>query len=127
MTKKHFQSIINQAIKQFPNYFLEKLKNVAIIVEDEPSDFQKSQVGYQGNGCLLGLYEGVPQLKRGVYNKAIPDKISLFQKNIENFAGEDEERIKQVVFETLWHEIAHHFGFEEEEIQKMKNKKFQKK
>ena len=125
MSKEQFQTIISQTIKQFPDYFLEKLKNVAIVVDDEPSDFQKNQVGYQGKGCLLGLYEGIPQVKRGVYNKAIPDKISLFQKNIENFAGGDEKIIKQVVFDTLWHEIAHHFGFEEEEIQKMKRNKSQ--
>ena len=50
MSKEQFQTIISQTIKQFPDYFLEKLKNVAIVVEDEPSDFQKNQVGYQGKG-----------------------------------------------------------------------------
>jgi len=118
MGKEKFEELISQALKKLPYRFLDKLKNVAIIAQDKPSEFQKKQLGYSSGGCILGLYEGVPQIKRQHYNKAAPDKITLFQKNIENAAGGDEEKIKEIVQGTVWHEIAHHFGMNEEEIQK---------
>jgi len=118
MGKEKFEELISQALKKLPYRFLDKLKNVAIIAQDKPSEFQKKQLGYSSGGCILGLYEGVPQIKRQHYNKAAPDKITLFQKNIENAADGDEEKIKEIVQGTVWHEIAHHFGMNEEEIQK---------
>jgi len=124
MGKEKFEDLISEALKKLPYRFLNKLKNVAIIVQDKPSEFQKQQLGYSSGGCILGLYEGVPQIKRQYYNRAAPDKITLFQKNIENAAGGDEEKIKEIVQGTVWHEIAHHFGMNEEEIQKrVENKK----
>jgi len=118
MGKEKFEDLISEALKKLPYRFLNKLKNVAIIVQNKPSEFQKQQLGYSSGGCILGLYEGVPQIKRQHYNRAAPDKITLFQKNIENAAGGDEEKIKEIVQGTVWHEIAHHFGMNEEEIQK---------
>ena len=124
MGKEKFEDLISEALKKLPYRFLNKLKNVAIIVQNKPSEFQKQQLGYSSGGCILGLYEGVPQIKRQHYNRAVPDKITLFQKNIENAAGGDEEKIKEIVQGTVWHEIAHHFGMNEEEIQKrVENKK----
>ncbi|HZI95823.1 MAG TPA: methionine--tRNA ligase subunit beta [Candidatus Paceibacterota bacterium] len=124
MGKEKFEDLISEALKKLPYRFLNKLKNVAIIVQNKPSEFQKQQLGYSSGGCILGLYEGVPQIKRQNYNIAAPDKITLFQKNIENAAGGDEEKIQEIVQGTVWHEIAHHFGMNEEEIQKrVENKK----
>lgn len=123
MTKEKFEDLVSQSLKKLPYRFLNKLKNVAIIAQNEPSEFQKKQLGYSSGGCILGLYEGVPQIKRQHYNQAAPDKITLFQKNIERMAGKDEERIKEIVQGTVWHEIAHHFGMNEEEIQERINKK----
>lgn len=118
MEKQKFEEMISQALKKLPYRFLNKLKNVAIVAQDEPTEFQKKQVGYSSAGCILGLYEGVPQIKRGYYNKAVPDKITLFQKNIENAAGDNDEKVKEIIEQTVWHEIAHHFGMNEEKIQK---------
>jgi methionine--tRNA ligase beta chain len=118
MEKEKFEDLISQSLKKLPYRFLNKLKNVAIIAQDKPSEFQRKQLGYSSGGCILGLYEGVPQIKRQHYNRAAPDKITLFQKNIERAAGNNEEKIKKIVPETVWHEIAHHFGMNEEEIQK---------
>jgi len=124
MGKEKFEDLISQALKKLPYRFLNKLKNIAIVAQDKPSEFQKKQLGYSSGGCILGLYEGIPQIKRQYYNRAAPDKITLFQKNIENAAGGNEEKIKDIVQETVWHEIAHHFGMNEEEIRKrVQNKK----
>lgn len=124
MDKKEFESMISKSLKRLPYRFLNKLKNVAIIAQNEPSEFQKKQLGYSAGGCILGLYEGVPQIKRGYYYRAAPDKITLFQKNIERAADNNEEKIKEIVQGTVWHEIAHHFGMDEEEIkERIKDKK----
>jgi len=118
MIKEEFEKIISDALVDFPAYFLEKMKNVAIAVQNEPDDFQKQQLGYSSGNCLLGLYEGVPQIKRYHYNKVAPDKITFFQNNIERIANHDLFNIKQLIKETLWHEIGHHFGMTEEEVRK---------
>jgi len=124
MEKEKFENLVTQALKKLPYRFLNKLKNVAVIAQDNPTEFQKQQLGYSSGKYILGLYEGVPQIKRQHYNRAAPDKITLFQKNIERAADDDEKKIKEIVQETVWHEIAHHFGMNEEEIQKrVQNKK----
>jgi predicted Zn-dependent protease with MMP-like domain len=117
MTKEEFEKIISDALADFSAYFLEKMKNVAIVVQDEPDEFQKKQLGYSSGNCILGLYEGVPQIKRYNYNRVAPDKITFFQNNVERTANNN---IKQLIKETLWHEIGHHFGMTEEEIQRYK-------
>ncbi len=118
MTKEEFEKIISKALEVFPDYFRKKMKNVAIVVQDEPDEFQKQQLGYSSGNCILGLYEGVPQIKRYNYNKVAPDKITFFQNNIERMANHDLLNIKQLIKEILWHEIGHHFGMTEEEIRK---------
>ena len=124
MEKEKFKDLISQALKKIPYHFLNKMGNIAIVSQDEPTEFQKEKSGYTTAGCLLGLYEGVPQIKRGYYNRAAPDKITFFQNNIERAANNDKERIKQIIGETIWHEIGHHFGLDEEEIkQRLKRKK----
>ena len=64
---------------------------------------------------LFGLYEGVPQTKRWGYGQILPDKITIFKVPIEKFAR-SEEKIKNIVKETVWHEIAHHFGLDEKRV-----------
>ena len=105
-----------QGIDAIPAKFRKKLDNVAIIVEDEPSRQQMEDNGLGSNETLLGLYEGIPQTKRGEgYGMVLPDKITIFQKQIEDAAHTLEE-IPDIVQDTVWHEIAHHFGFNEHEV-----------
>lgn len=118
MEKLEFEKLVDEGIKRIPEKFLAKLKNVAIAVEDEPNENQRTKLGLRKNHSLFGLYEGVPQSKRGAFYSALPDKITIFQKPIEQFAASEEE-ISQMVCDTVWHEIAHHFGFEEDEIRKI--------
>lgn len=121
MSKEEFEKLVEIETKNLPKEFLEKLQNVAIVVQDEPDEYQLKRGGYSENKCLLGLYEGIPQNQRSYYNRALPDKITLFQKNIELVAGNNLEAIRQIIKNTLWHEIGHHFGFSEEELHKIKN------
>lgn len=82
------------------------MENVEIVIEDEPIN-QKN---------LLGLYQGVPLNQRGSwYGNVLPDKITLFQRNIERECRNDEE-VEILVNDVLIHEIGHYFGFDEDDL-----------
>ncbi|MCX6712864.1 MAG: metallopeptidase family protein [Candidatus Vogelbacteria bacterium] len=128
MTHEAFEQLVEEGIAAIPERFLKMLKNVRIVVEDEPSPAQLA-AGRVGRGyTLFGLYEGVPQPARnGSYNLMLPDKITIFRQPIENACATDDE-IRAQVKETVWHEIAHHFGFDESAVaersaQKRKNQR----
>ncbi len=113
LNRKEFEKIVKEGIKAIPEKFLRKLENVAIVVEDEPTPTQKKKLNLHPSWTLFGLYEGVPQLERGAnYSAVLPDKITIFKNPIEALAG-DEKDIKEMVKNTVWHEIAHHFGMNE--------------
>jgi predicted Zn-dependent protease with MMP-like domain len=126
MTQIEFEALITQALQHFPQYFRDKMKNVAVVIQNDPDEFQKRQLGYSSGNCILGLYEGVPQIKRQNYNSVAPDKITFFKNNIERIANNEPDIIKQLIIETLWHEIGHHFGMDEKEVREFINRKFTK-
>lgn len=116
MQKARFEKIVKEGIKAIPEKFLRKLNNVAITIEDEPTPTQKKMLNVHSNWTLLGLYEGVSQTRRGAnYNATLPDKITIFQKPIEE-KSRNEDDLKEMVKNTVWHEIAHHFGMSELQV-----------
>src|SRR3989338_7304562 len=116
MDKERFEEIVDAGIQAIPQEFLDKLDNVAITIDDEPTFEQKRKAGLRHGFYLFGLYEGVAQDRRGShYNAVLPDKITIFKNAIERVAR-DEEVMKEIVKNTFWHEIAHHFGMNEEEV-----------
>jgi len=111
-----FEKIVEKGIKAIPEKFLRKLDNVAIVIEAEPTPAQKKKLNIRSDWTLFGLYEGIPQTHRGInYNAVLPDKITIFQRPIEE-AARDEKDIKEIVKNTVWHEIAHHFGMSEDRV-----------
>ena len=122
MTEERFEKIVKEGIKAIPKRFLEKLDNVDIVIEDEPTSWQFKKLKTKNGFLIFGLYEGVPKTKRGSYGMVLPDKITIFKKPIEQIAR-SEEGIKEIVKNTVWHEIAHHFGFSEEGVRKAESKK----
>ena len=117
MDDKKFEKLVSEALDSLPKQFGEKLNNVSVTVEDFPNPFQLWKAKVPPWGLLLGLYEGVPQTKRGIYYSNIPDKITIFKNSILRLAKTDEE-IKAQVRRTIIHEIGHHFGLTEEELRK---------
>ena len=116
MTRDEFEELVNAGIEAVPKKFLDLLDNVAIVIADEPTVQQKLKLGLHSGLSLFGLYEGVPRTERGVnYTAVLPDKITIFQKPIEE-ASADAEDLKKIVKNTVWHEIAHHFGMDEHEV-----------
>ena len=125
MNQKRFEQIVREGIKSIPRKFLEKLNNVDIVIEDEPSPFQLKKLKDKKKNMILGLYEGIPQTKRENYGQVLPDKITIFKKPIERITS-SEEKIKEIIKNTVWHEIAHHFGMSEKEVREAERKRLSK-
>ncbi|MEJ0021402.1 MAG: metallopeptidase family protein [Candidatus Doudnabacteria bacterium] len=123
MNDEEFEQLVNDGIEAIPQKFLDLLNNVAIVIEQEPNPEQIQKHNLVHGRTLLGLYEGVPQSRRGAnYTAVLPDKITIFRGPILRIAVEP-DRIKQMVKDTVWHEIAHHFGMDEAEVRKAETKR----
>jgi predicted Zn-dependent protease with MMP-like domain len=123
LSRKKFEHFVEEGVSAIPKKFLDRLDNVAIVVESEPTADQKRKLVIHWGWKLFGLYEGVPQSKRGVsYGSVLPDKITIFQRAIEEEA-DDENELKEIVKNTVWHEIAHHFGMDEAAVQLSETKR----
>ncbi len=107
-----FEKLVEQAFERLPQVFRAKLTNVAIIVEDRPP--QEPERG----SLLLGLFHGVPRTEKSVFQSTPPDRIFLYQKNIEAVCSSDEE-IRRQVRSTLLHELGHYFGLSEDELREI--------
>ncbi|HEY9585058.1 MAG TPA: metallopeptidase family protein [Candidatus Paceibacterota bacterium] len=118
MTDERFEQLVSEGIEAIPPRFLAKLKNVAVVVADRPTFEQLKQNNVPKDETLLGLYEGVPLVERGeAYGGLVlPDKITIFKLPILVEAAGNEDVVRCVVKETVWHEIAHYFGYDDEEI-----------
>ena len=118
MEVTEFEKLVEQAFDQLPANFREAIENVGVVVEEFPSDEIVQTMKLPSKYHLLGLYQGIPLTKRGSWygmTPVIPDRISLYQHNIENSAR-TKEGIEAKIVEVLIHEIGHYFGMNEEEI-----------
>lgn len=120
MTNEEFEKLVDEGIAAIPERFLKKLNNVAIVVEEMPTVSQRRKMHLGHRHTLLGLYEGIPQTGRAHYGVggALPDRITIFRRPIEAAGGGNPERIRGIVCETVWHEIAHHFGMDETRVRR---------
>lgn len=119
MTREEFEKLAQEGFLLIPEKFRKRIRNVALLVEDEPSDEIRRREGLKDDETLLGLYRGIPATVRGdTYGigETVPDTIALFKLPIEEEAGGDPETIRRVVAETVWHEYAHYFGMDEDEV-----------
>lgn len=116
LTPEEFEALVSAGIDAIPEKFLKKLDNVAITIDEAPTKEQLVK-NHVGRGyTLLGLYEGVPLIRRWNYGGGtLPDKITIFRRPILEEADSAEE-VKEIVKNTVWHEIAHHFGMDEDEV-----------
>lgn len=111
--KARFERLVAHALRGLPPRIAGMLQNVAIVIESEPTQQQLATL--RSGETLFGLYEGVPLTERAGYNFALPDKITIFRGPLERECGSDHE-IEREVRITVLHEIAHHFGFDEDQM-----------
>jgi predicted Zn-dependent protease with MMP-like domain len=117
MTRTKFRELVDEALAGIPARFRDAMKNIAIVIEDEPTVEELAEVGIEPPDTLLGLYQGTPLTERQwAHGNVLPDKITLFQGPIED-SSEDEDDIVVAIGETLIHEVGHYFGLSEEEIE----------
>ena len=127
MNREGFESLVVWAVETLPEEFLERLENIAVVVEDYPTPVQLAKTGIRHGYTLLGLYEGVPLTKRGRhYSLVPPDKITIFQKPIESKCSDDTE-ITAEIQRVVQHEIAHHFGIDEAKMKQIEKTKAKRK
>lgn len=113
MTRETFEKLAAEAFDLLPERVVAELDNVAVVIEEESPD-----------GDRLGEYVGVPQVERSDLDVVpLPDQVVLFMEDILDECGEAHEDVREEIRRTLWHEIAHHFGWEDDELEEAEVKK----
>jgi predicted Zn-dependent protease with MMP-like domain len=116
MERKDFEKLVVRALEDLPPVFKDSLENVDVVIEAEPGPQHEGHLDSAHRRMVLGLYQGVPLSRRShYYGMVMPDKISIFQKNIERVCSTDEE-IVHLVTHTVQHELAHHFGISDKRL-----------
>jgi predicted Zn-dependent protease with MMP-like domain len=114
--RRSFKQLVREALNSIPEEFHEMMQNLVVIVEDEP-DVEVLTSGNAGEGSLLlGLYRGVPLTAQGRAGSMLPERITIYRRNIEKLCQNDPERIRAQVRHTILHEVAHHFGMGHDEM-----------
>ena len=117
MTRTEFERHVTDALATIPKRFRSAMRNIAIVVEEEPSPALLADMEIEPPDTLLGLYQGIPLTeRRWDAGNQLPDRILIFQGPHER-AAEDADDLADAVAETLIHEIGHYFGMSEEEIE----------
>ena len=107
-----FDELVQRALDTIPEPFARALDEVAIVIDDEPSQQQRRETGLRPDEGLYGLYEGVPRTEYGADWSFVPNKITLFQTALlEDFP--DPIDLEHEVWITVVHELAHHLGIDE--------------
>jgi predicted Zn-dependent protease with MMP-like domain len=122
MTRQRFTQLVEDALREIPKRFRNEMRNVAVVVEDEPAPHLLAEMEIGPDDTLFGLYQGTPLPERGwSYGNSLPDRISIYQGPIEDACVDDEE-IRDCIAETVIHEFGHYFGMSEEQIEEIEDK-----
>ena len=131
MSPEEFEQLVSDGYDKLPEWVREKISNVAVLVEDEPSQEDREAQGLTEDETLLGLYKGIPLSERGeLYGigMTLPDTITIYMLPTLDMAEEEcganasddvfKEHVRKIVADTIWHEFAHHFGMDENAVHK---------
>lgn len=121
MNRRQFEHLVEQAITAVPRRFLEEVENLSFQVEDWADAETLEEVGFDDPRDLLGYYRGWPLDERTHEYAALPDVIIIYQGAVENYRQETGEPLVKIIRETIIHELAHYFGFTEEEMDQIED------
>jgi predicted Zn-dependent protease with MMP-like domain len=125
LTASEFEALIAKAYERLPEWVKDKVRNVALIAEDVAGNDVVKGMNLESDMDLLGLYQGVPLTDRDYgLGLQLPDSIHLYRLPIQEDSLETGKPVSEVVFETLWHEIAHYFGLDEDEVLEREDERF---
>ncbi|MDQ3045567.1 MAG: metallopeptidase family protein [Chloroflexota bacterium] len=117
--RHRFTRAVQNALQDLPPAIQFMLNNVEVVIADEPSDEDMEDTGPDAANELFGLYQGIPLTERGSdYSMVLPDKITLFRGPLER-SFDDPREIAEQVRITVIHEIAHHFGIDEDRLDEL--------
>ncbi len=117
MTSESFELEVERAVEAIPEELRSRIENLVFQVEDWASPQTLTAMGFESPLDLLGDYQGWPLPERDLhYGQCAPDVITVYQKAVEAYALETGEPLPKVIFETIVHELAHYFGFSEDEM-----------
>ena len=122
LSDREFAQLVQDGIDNIPKKFKLLAKNVVIVWTEEPTDEQLKKSNLRRGQALFGLYEGVPQIARGAGYSAVPDKITIFKGAITASCRSLDE-VRRQVAETVWHELAHHFGSSEARVRRAQTRR----
>jgi predicted Zn-dependent protease with MMP-like domain len=117
MRREEFEALVADAVRLIPARFQREMRNLALVVEDEPSAALLAEMEIEPPDSLYGLYHGTPLTERHwAEGNQLPDRITLYQRPIEEDADDDDDA-RDIIAETLIHEVGHYFGLSEDEIE----------
>jgi len=112
MTCERFIRLVEEALDSLPAKFRARVKNLAVVIENKPPGQDAAE-----EDLLMGVFQGVPTTEKSVWDTAAgPDRIVLYQKNIEAACSTDDE-VREEVRLTVLHELGHYFGMTEDQLE----------
>lgn len=119
MKETDFQELVVEALEGLPSAIQEKLDNIDVVVADWPDPVTLRRAGLRHPTQLMGIYQGVPQTKRGrSYGLVLPDKITVYRRPIE-LRSRTPDEARRLVRRVVRHEIAHHFGIDDDRLREI--------
>lgn len=116
LTQAEFERVVEEALESLPKRFADLVRNVVIVVEEEPTDEDLDVLEEDGDDAeLLGIYRGVALTERSHDAPLLPDEIAIFRGPINRVALNRQDAVDQVR-ETVVHELGHYFGLDDEEM-----------
>jgi predicted Zn-dependent protease with MMP-like domain len=121
MTRPQFEALVARAMRSLPKTFRDKIKNIAVVVEDWADPETLAEMGIEPPDTLYGLYRGIDLTRRdGSYGNVLPDVVTIYQGPIEEDAV-DEDDMAEIVRETVVHELGHYFGLDDETMHRIED------
>lgn len=119
VSKAEFARLVERAIADLPPTFAAALGEVSIEIKDRPSRKLLRSLGMDEDELLLGIYTGRPLTERSVQDApSLPDRIEIFQEDCEEVSDSEEDLVREVRI-TVLHELGHHFGLDEEDLERL--------
>ena len=120
MTLEKFEKLAEEGFDRLPEWVRAKIQNVALLIEDEPSEEVRTAENLGEGETLLGLYQGVSLDRKSVSDpQPGVDMIFLYRRPILDYWCETGEDLAHVIRHVLIHEIGHHFGFSDEDMERI--------
>lgn len=118
MEKEKFEAIVLNTLKNLPDKFKDKIKNLSIIIEEKDIRAVLKDKKNVSTKYTLGLYQGLPATKRAGRINIFPDKITIYKKSLEEISRSDKELEKNIK-KVILHELGHYFGLDEKKLRRL--------